>query len=202
MEIRRLLYDKRNISMIVLLLLLSMVMFFYPSAGGKVPQQQTGKQVEDIIEESDRYGGISLFADTDSFAYKNVQKTKADYTRILSVDVQEADTSFFDSLISCETVNYLLFAIGFLIALSYTDPVSQGLKGMTYAAKNGRGRRRIRQILVLMAWSGIAVVLLYGGAMIIWLLGTERKEGRYLLFLYRQCLLGGCCRFGSQFLRI
>lgn len=55
MEIRRLLYDKRNISMIVLLLLLSMAMFFYPSAGGEVPQQQTGKQVEDIIEESDRF---------------------------------------------------------------------------------------------------------------------------------------------------
>ena len=85
MEIRRLLYDKRNISMIVLLLLLSMVMFFYPSAGGEVSQQQTGKQVEDIIEESDRYGGISLFADTDSFAYKNVQKTKADYTRICRI---------------------------------------------------------------------------------------------------------------------
>ena len=190
MEIRRLLYDKRNISMIVLLLLLSMVMFFYPSAGGEVPQQQTGKQVEDIIEESDRYGGISLFADTDSFAYKNVQKTKADYTRILSVDVQEADTSFFDSLISCETVNYLLFAIGFLIALSYTDPVSQGLKGMTYAAKNGRGRRRIRQILVLMAWSGIAVVLLYGGAMIIWLLGTGAEGGKILAFPLQTMSLG------------
>jgi len=175
MELRRLLYHKKTIVFILSLVLLQLAMLSYGFYHEKpeepaMPASQHEKQVQDIMEECNRYLGISLFADTDSFAYKNVRQTKEDYSRILSVEQPDADTAFFDRLISFKGTNAVCIMIGIILALTYQDPESGGLKALTYSAKNGRGIRRLKQIFVLMIWSGIAVLILYGGSLLTGLL--------------------------------
>lgn len=185
MELKRLLYNKKGILIILFLAVLQFITLFYgyynqEPVDDAMPDTQSEKQVQDILDECDRYLGISLFADVDSFAYKNVQKTKNDYSKILSVETADIDTSFLDFFISYETMNYILLGIGMILVFTYMEPGSQGLKAVTNTAKNGRGIRRLKQIFVLIGWSGMIVLILCGGSLLLWLLLT-RADGLKVL---------------------
>lgn len=132
-------------------------------------------KLDKISEEKERLLGISIFADKDSFAYKDIIKTYSDYTGLS--DVVLSDTN--DYAVN-EVLEYrYMYPIGLLIIVltvfAFVDDKKRGLGEVVYSCRNGRMVLSAKRIIILFLVSFVTMALLitsvlaisfmdYGGA--------------------------------------
>lgn len=123
--------------------------------------------IEAVIKQADSLGGISIFAKKDSFSESNLQKTKADFERILNVEPVAFDDIFLKEFFSYDAINgFVLLGIMF-VAFALVEEKKQGLRSIIYSGKNGRGRLVLHKISALFLWNVIIVLTFYGGNLIV-----------------------------------
>lgn len=182
-ECKKIWYNKKLIGGILLLFLLAMGSFLY-TVQQKQVQWETWNEstyeeayvqkeqeylsnfhasVEAVLQQADSMGMISIFAQSDSFSAKNLEQTKADFTRLLDAEPRLVESPFLEAFFGDMGIHFFVFGAGILFAAVLLEEQKQGLRGMTYAAVNGRENYVFYKMIALLVWTGIVTILFYGG---------------------------------------
>ena len=182
-ECKKIWYNKKLLGGILLLFLLVMGAFLY-TVQQKQEKWETWNEstyeeayvqkeqeylssfhasIETVLQQADSMGMVSIFAQADSFSTKNREQTKADFIGLLDVEPELVESPYLEAFFRDTGVHIFVFAAGILFAVSLLEEQKQGLRGMTYASVNGRGRYVIYKMIALLMWTGIVTILFYGG---------------------------------------
>lgn len=125
------------------------------------------QNIENALSQSDSMNQISIFAVEDGYSKKNIEKTKQDYEGLLDIAPVSFDYRGFSAFFEYGQVQF--FGVFFVMLLVYalTDRNAIGLRHMTYAARDGRGRMIFRKLLALMLWCAVLTIALYGSTFIV-----------------------------------
>ena len=114
-----------------------------------------------IIKQSDSLSGISIFQNTDSYSFKNVQKTREAYEALCGISLTKGNYEGIESIISFSVVEYLIFIFGFVLVWHFFEDEKKGLKGISYAAPKGRIHLTLRRAGVLFVGNALFVAVIY-----------------------------------------
>lgn len=114
-----------------------------------------------IIKQSDSLSGISIFQNTDSYSFKNVQKTRESYEALCGISLTKGNYEGIESIISFSVVEYLIFIFGFVLVWHFFEDEKKGLKGISYAAPKGRIHLTLRRAGVLFVGNALFVAVIY-----------------------------------------
>ncbi len=120
------------------------------------------------LENGNALSGFSIFQNEDSYSYKNIQKTRAEYEKLLSVTVSYGDYEAVEQVLSYDKAGYVIFLFAFFMILFFMREEKIGLRKIFYITQNGRGKLAVRQMLVL-----ILYVAVFSFAMYLVLLGAS-----------------------------
>ena len=186
MEIRRILTEKRYILSVIALLIINFVLFQYKQAetweilGDDMQrdlfiQNLIHKQneehepfyerLENVSDEADRLLGISIFADEDSIAYKNINKTVSDYEKLAGVELSDITDYAVEAFISYDGIYVLGIIIILLTVTAFLEERKNGLWNLIYATEGGRKRICIKRGIILLAVSVLTSIILVGGTL-------------------------------------
>lgn len=179
MEWKKLFLRKRMIGVFVALFFAALFLFLY-SAEEK--QERSDEQsiasfetaqkeyvdgfhasIEAVVEQADSMGGISIFAQADSFAKRNLEKTKQDFQGLLSVEPVDFDAEFLTSFLENSVLNGIIVICGIIVAINLVDEKQVGLRSMIFSTPKGRGHLALRKIEALLVWDILLVLIFYGG---------------------------------------
>ena len=171
-ELRRILTDKRYIITFVLLIAAN-IMIFQEANREKLARMGSEEDIRQYVSEykeinehvvSEYYervdniennagelSSISIFADSDSFSGRNIQKTVNDYRRIQDVKVDNIFGVAVDSIIEYKPVHLSMLIHMFVLILMLFDERKKGLWSVVYTSRNGR--------VLLSVYRGIALVI-------------------------------------------
>ena len=136
--------------------------------------------ITNVVHQADNMGSISIFAQEDSFSRHNVEKTKADYTTLLSIKPILFDNLFLSDFFADTTRNLMGVLMISLITFVYIDENKQGLRCMIFSTVNGRGRLILQKILALLLWALCFALVLGGGNLLISCLSYGKNIGDYI----------------------
>ena len=114
-----------------------------------------------IIKQSDSLSGISIFQNTDSYSFKNVQKTREAYEALCGISLTKGNYEGIESIISFSVVEYIIFIFGFVLVWHFFEDEKKGLKGISYAAPKGRIHLTLRRAGVLFVGNALFVAVIY-----------------------------------------
>lgn len=129
--------------------------------------EQFKDNIQAIIAQTDSMNSVSIFTQTDSFSYKNLQKTKEDYEALLAVEPIDFDDEFFTEFLNDRLLNGILVLCGLLIAVNLVDENKVGLKCMIFATSGGRGKLALQKTGALLLWDALLTVLFYGSTLVV-----------------------------------
>lgn len=149
-------------------------------------------RLDKIPKEKERMLGISIFADEDSFAYKDIMKTDSDYAGLSGVVLSDVNDYAVDMVLGYRYMYVIGFIIIIMTVLSFMEDRKRGLDEVIYSCRNGRLVLAARRILILLFVSFITMTVLvsgvlavsfidYGGADI--LTGAVQSVGRLQEFV-------------------
>ena len=95
--------------------------------------------IENIIKQSDKMAGISIFQNKDSYSFRNLEKTKSAYAHLLGIQVQKGNYENIESVMNFKIVDYIIFVFGFMLVWALFEDEKKGLRCISFAAPNGRG---------------------------------------------------------------
>ena len=186
MEIRRILTGKRYIFSVLLLLIINFALFQYNQAetweilGDDLRrelfvQQLADKQneehkqfyerIESISDEVDSLLGISIFADEDSVAYKNIHKTAGDYKKLEGIELSDTNDYAVQVFLEYDTIYVIGLIIVLLTVTAFHEERKNGLWNLIYASKGGRMNLCLKRGVLLMIVSLCASIGLVGGTL-------------------------------------
>lgn len=129
--------------------------------------EQYHQNIEAVLNQSDSMNQISIFAVKDGYTKQNIEQTRSDYERLLEIEPVDFDYRGFSAFFDNQFIYFFGILGVVLIVFALTDRSAIGLKHMTYAARNGRGRMVFRKILALMLWCAGLTLAFYGSAFLI-----------------------------------
>lgn len=159
-------------------------------------QEEEHKEFHDRLEripkEKERMLGICIFADKDSFAYKDIMKKFSDYAGLSGVVLSDVNDYAVDMVLGYRYMYGIGFIIIIITVLSFMEDRKKGLDEVIYSCRNGRLVLAARRILILLFVSFISMTVLvsgvlaasfidYGGADI--LTGAVQSVGRLQEFV-------------------
>ncbi len=118
--------------------------------------------VEAVVNQGNSMAQISIFAKSDSFASRNLEKTKSDYTRLLSVEPVAFEDTFLTEFLNDSLLNGMVVLCGLLLAMVYVDEKRTGLCGMLFAASGGRAKLVKSRLAAMLFWNAVIVAVFYG----------------------------------------
>ncbi len=131
--------------------------------------------IEDVIKRSEDYVSISIYANTESYSYHNILKTRYDMKKLLDVEVTVTNDKAYEAVYSYEFLMYAMIIIIFMLVYAFYAERKKGLWNCVYATPKGRlsitlKRAAIMLGTIMVTLSVMYVVLfwvsfgLYGGA--------------------------------------
>ncbi len=122
---------------------------------------------------------MSIFADEDSFAYKNIIRTQRDFEKLEQVHIDNINDRAVAAFFEYDELYIIGFIIIMFTVLSFFDERKKGLWQLVYSCRNGRLMLTLKRLGILMAVSFFAGFTLiaetlaasfidYGGADILW----------------------------------
>lgn len=120
-----------------------------------------------IKENSNKLVNISIFSDKTSFAYKNTQKTLADFSGIENADLSIGNDEFMNSLFRDSIVDYFIIIFMIVLCLSLLKERSSGLWNIVHASANGRTNLAVTRIATLLFWSIVSCAVIFGGKLLV-----------------------------------
>lgn len=120
------------------------------------------KYYEKILEQAKNMLSVSLFADKNSFSYRNITKTVKDFKGIQDWKITLQNTQLEKTLLAFEIVDYILFAYIFYIVFAIMKERRSAAWKIIYASPKGRGILATWRIGILMLASLFIVCLMFG----------------------------------------
>lgn len=115
-----------------------------------------------ISEQAKNMLSISLFADKNSFSYRNITKTVKDFKSIQNWKITIRNTQLEETLLSFQIVDYMLFAYIFYVVVAIMKERRNAAWKIIYASPKGRGILTTWRIGILMLASLFIVCLMFG----------------------------------------
>ena len=119
--------------------------------------------LENILNDSNGLSSISIFKKSNSFASKNLEKTRNDYGRMQGTTVSYGQYDGITTVMNYEFAHYSILIFSFLLVWTFFEDEKKGLKSIFYAAPYGRGRLALQRIGILAGSIGVFTVLVYLG---------------------------------------
>lgn len=186
METRRILTEKRYILSVIALLIINFALFQYNQAGTweilgddmqrelfiqnltdkqREEHEQFYQRLDNVSDEADRLLGISIFADEDSIAYKNINKTISDYDKLVGVELSDINDYAVEVFINYDGIYVIGLIIILLTVTAFLEERKNGLWNLIYATGGGRRRLCVKRGVILLAVSLLNSLLLVGGTL-------------------------------------
>lgn len=125
------------------------------------------EKIEALVVQADAMGGISIFAEPDSFSSSNLQQTKADYIGLLEITPIYFQADYIEDFLAFSLLNGIVVIAGVLVALALVDEKKRGIRKIIFACERGRCYLVVRKIGALCLWSILLVVVYYGSCLIL-----------------------------------
>ena len=123
------------------------------------------EKIETLVAQADFMGGISIFAETGSFSYANLQKTKMDYIDLLEVKPVFFYAEYIEEYLGFSLLNAIAVIAGILVAMTLVDEKKRGIRNIIFASERGRGFLVAYKIGALLIWAVILVLIYYGSCL-------------------------------------
>lgn len=125
------------------------------------------EKIESVVAQADAMGGISIFAEQDSFSFANLQQTKVDYIDLLEITPIYFQAGYIEEFLEFPLLNVIVVIAGILVALALIDEKKKGVRTIIFASERGRAHLVIQKIGALFLWSMLLVIFYYGGCLIL-----------------------------------
>lgn len=123
--------------------------------------------ISSIDEQCDNITKFSIFADKNSFSYKNALKTKSAYEKIKTTDLPFDVSRGIENVLSNDISDILILFVLFSAAIFvFTKEKESGMINLLYSYSGGRSKLCINK-LVLMIFTAILLVFLFLGELCI-----------------------------------
>lgn len=96
---------------------------------------------------------IHIFADEESFSYKNIMKTKADFEKLAGVEIVSERDKGVESVLEYGELHGIAFIIIMIFVLSFFDERKAGLWQIVHTCKRGRLSLAVKRLGSLFAMS-------------------------------------------------
>lgn len=120
------------------------------------------EHIAEIIQNANAMSGISIFQETGSFSSRNLEKTKAAYGRVASVQPEAGNYEALEKVLEYDLIGYSIFLFGFLLIWYFLRDEKNGLRKIFYATPGGRGRLAARQLGVIAGAVLVYTIAVYG----------------------------------------
>lgn len=117
--------------------------------------------IQGILDRADRQMEDTTIFRKDSFAGRNIVKTKADYQKILEVTPQLSSQYSYELLFNYNISDFIMIAAVLAVVLIVLDERKKGLWEFTYSMPGGRIKLAASRIAVMIIASVITAVLVY-----------------------------------------
>lgn len=141
-----------------------------------------GPYLDRIEADAEKLQGVSLFADPDSFGYKNAVKTAEDFASMRGAAVTFGHDMAVTDVFADRWADYSILLLAVVICAVFMAERRAGLWPVIYAAPCGRVRLAVRRIGILLAGSVIGTAAVLGPKILLsaWLYGGLDEWGRLL----------------------
>ena len=111
---------------------------------------------------ADNQLSFSIFAEPDSFAYKNIQQTPLDFQHLKGVELYAGNNTFAENATQFQITDYLMIVLVALtcILLFYTER-ENGLYPLVRSTKNGRTSTIVAKLFAVIAVTVVTTILFY-----------------------------------------
>lgn len=117
--------------------------------------------LEKILVQNDNLTDISIFQKADSYSFRNLEKTKADYENLAGLKAEEGNFRALETVVSFEIADYVIFLFGFILIWAFFDDEKKGLWCINYATPGGRRKLAMERIGVLLVGNCVFQTALY-----------------------------------------
>lgn len=178
MECKRIMLNRRMAAIFLFLLFVTAGVFLYQQGkkdthpGMEMPQEsyeelqrqyvrEYPEYLERILDQGNTMSGISIFQDTDSYSYRNVQKITKAYEGLKDIRMDEGNYEGFESVMKFEPVHYVIALFGFILVWMLFEDEKKGLWSVSYASPAGRSRLALRRLGALALGNALFVAASY-----------------------------------------
>ena len=156
-EIRRVLFSRRTILLMLIAALLGAVFFLY-DCGSEKEITLSGEELsayidsypellQSIIENAENYSGLAALSS--GFSAENIRKTAADYGELIEIKPVIGNNKGFVLLSGYVTGDILILAVTLLISAGFCEERKKGLNLLIRSTKNGRRRLSVQRVGII-----------------------------------------------------
>lgn len=144
--------------------------------------------IQGILQSADNLNQISVFAKQDSFAQRNIEKTKEDYQRMENISLETFDGRCLSTFFTYVPIRFLTLLFTLIIAFLLSEKQSDGMEGLIFSCKKGRVQFGIRKFGALVLTAIGFTLICYSILLSICYLKMHPKEGMDVFFYPVQSL--------------
>lgn len=123
--------------------------------------------IYNIISESNELEAFSIFNKEDSFARKNIEKTKSDFGIIKDTDVKELSGDYLTHYFGYTRMKFWMLVASICISIIFMDNKSKPLKCLLHSCINGKAMMSFRRMMAMFSFIAIYSFLLRAGIMFV-----------------------------------
>ena len=175
-EIKRVLFNKKYIALLLTIFIANIAVFqyFQVEALGRMNSEEEleifiyeleqkqqeehdkfYRKIKEVPRQKANMLEMSIFAEEDSFAYKNIMKTAGDYERISEVELSEINDYAVDAFLEYDVMYIFGFVLMLFTVTAFLDERKKGLWQIVYTCRGGRLRLLLKRVAILL---GVALV--------------------------------------------
>lgn len=128
-------------------------------------QSGYGAYIDSVLEKGGDLASRKLFADTNSFSNKSIQKTTADYAQNKSISLSPVNDYLSGAVLTYQIGDLFLILLCAFTAVSFLSAPDFQL--LVHTCKRGRAAQMARQLLLLTAFSLVFSVLIYASELLL-----------------------------------
>lgn len=119
------------------------------------------EKIDAVLMNKEWLEEFSVFSDMDSFAWKNIEKTAHDYSKLESIKPIALPNQEIGAVFTYKLIHYLIFAFGVWLILLFTAEKKSSMELLLHTYKNGRTKLFFTRLLILFTGMAAIVLLLY-----------------------------------------
>lgn len=118
-------------------------------------------RIQNILERADKQMEDTGIFEKNSFAGRNIVKTKEDFSKITDVKPKVGEQSSFEHLFNYNISDFIMIAAVLAVVIIVLDERKKGLWEFTYSMQGGRTRLAVSRIFTMVAVAFITAVLIF-----------------------------------------
>lgn len=119
-------------------------------------------KLAEIQQQAEFMRTISIYNDPDSFAFKNIEQTAADFKRLEGCKLTPGNDEVLTSVVTSRSVNICSLVLMLATVLMFFDDRSRGMRGLVYGFPNGRLRLGLYRFIAIVFTAALAVAAIHG----------------------------------------